>query len=129
MTLIVASTNTFLRSLQTGNMKKVESECLINTKYEDGTSTFNCNATSNEKPKAVGSNSDFTFYKTENDCTPMENLAGDNVAITAQAYEDATNLIAITNTSNFVILNGEVNSKSNSFIISGSLDGDKVGKS
>ena len=127
MTLIVVSTNPSLRLLQTVEENNVITECIMDKEDEGGTSTFNCSAESNKKPEAVGSKSDFTFYQ-DND-EPMENLAGDNLVITSQAYEDATNLKAVPNTSNFVTLNGEVNSKSKSFIISGYLKGNEVGKS
>ena len=128
MTLIVVST-TSLRLLQNQDKEDVPAECLIGEDNKDGIHKYNCTATTKKEPKAVGSQSNFEFYLNKDDKSPMNGLKGDNLTITAQAYEDATNLEVVKNATNFVTLNGEVNNKYNSFVISGSLEGDDAGKS
>ena len=128
MTLIVASTSTSLRLLEKQDNKDVEAECLIIEDNKEGTRKYNCSAESDKKPEAVGSRSNFQFYEREDSKDAMKGFEKDNLVITAQAYEDATNLKAVKNATNFVTLNGEVNNKYNSFVISGSLKGDDAAK-
>ena len=130
MNLTVRSTKISLRLLQNVENELVEAECIIDkdNENENEISTFNWKAESSGKPQDVRSNNNFQFYEKENDKEPLKNLVGNNIAISAQAYEDATKLEGVPYTSNFVTLNGEVHNQYNSFVISGSLKGNEGGK-
>lgn len=130
MYLTVSSTKIPLRLLQNVENELVEAECIIDkdNEKENEISTFNCKAESSGKPQDVRSSNNFEFYEKENDKEPLKNLVGNNIAISAQAYEDATKLEGVPYTSNFVTLNGEVHNQYNSFVISGSLKGNEGGK-